>query len=99
MYIWSGAAGPQSTQGTCTIRATMNGDVIGSFDWEGTESQCANYALMLSGPDLSKRHDGRPTLGSAMPVIIQLWQRRGISTQLAREAIVDLQGRIWRLTH
>jgi hypothetical protein len=51
MYIWSGAAGPQSSQGTCTIRATMNGDVIGSFDWEGTESQCANYALMLKGTD------------------------------------------------
>jgi hypothetical protein len=29
----------------------MNGDVIGSFDWEGTESQCANYALMLKGFD------------------------------------------------
>jgi hypothetical protein len=51
MYIWSGAAGPDSNQGKCTIRATMNGDVIGSFDWEGTESQCANYALMLKGFD------------------------------------------------
>lgn len=50
MYIWSGAAGTESTQG-CTIRATMNGDVIGSFDREGTESQCANYALMLKGSD------------------------------------------------
>jgi hypothetical protein len=49
MYIWSGAAGPESTQGKCTIRATMNDEVIGSFDWEGTESQCANYALMLKG--------------------------------------------------
>jgi hypothetical protein len=51
MYIWSGAGGPESNQGKCTIRATMNGDVIGSFDWEGTESQCANYALMLKGFD------------------------------------------------
>jgi hypothetical protein len=51
MYIWSSAAGTESTQGTCTIRATMNGDVIGSFDREGTESQCANYALMLKGSD------------------------------------------------
>jgi hypothetical protein len=51
LYIWSGAAGAESTQGKCTIRATMNGDVIRSFDWEGTESQCANYALMLKGSD------------------------------------------------
>jgi hypothetical protein len=50
IYIWSGAAGAESTQGKCTIRAT-NGDVIRSFDWEGTESQCANYALMLKGSD------------------------------------------------
>jgi hypothetical protein len=48
MYIWTGA---DSAQGRCTIRATMMGDVIGSFDWEGTESQCANYALMLKGSD------------------------------------------------
>jgi hypothetical protein len=48
IYIWSGA---DSAQGRCTIRATMMGDVIGSFGWEGTEGQCANYALMLKGPD------------------------------------------------
>jgi hypothetical protein len=51
MHTWSGAAGPESTQEKCTIRVTMNGDVIGSLDSEGTESQCANYALMLKGPD------------------------------------------------
>jgi hypothetical protein len=51
MYVWSGITGSQGTQEKCTIRATMNGDVIGSFDWEGTESQCANYALMLKGSD------------------------------------------------
>jgi hypothetical protein len=51
MYIWSGATGLENTQGKCTIRAVMRGDVIGSFDWEGTESQCANYALMLKGSD------------------------------------------------
>jgi hypothetical protein len=47
VYIWTGGAGPESTQGSCTIRVTMNGDVITSFGREGTESQCANYALML----------------------------------------------------
>jgi hypothetical protein len=51
MYIWSAAAGLESTQGRCTIRATMKGDVVGSFDREGTESQCANYALMLKGSE------------------------------------------------
>jgi hypothetical protein len=51
VYIWSGAAGPDSTQGSCTIRATMDGDVIRSFDREGIESQCANYALMLKRSD------------------------------------------------
>jgi hypothetical protein len=29
----------------------MNGDVIRSIDREGTESQCANYALMLKRSD------------------------------------------------
>jgi hypothetical protein len=48
IYIWSGADG---AQGRCKIRATMMGDVIGSFEWEGTEGQCANYALMLEGSD------------------------------------------------
>ena len=51
IYIWSGAAGPEGTKKRCTIRATMNGDVIRSFDREGTESQCANYALMLKRSD------------------------------------------------
>jgi hypothetical protein len=54
IYIWSGAAGPESTRGRCTIRATMNGHVIGSIDREGTDGQCANYALMLKGSDCRK---------------------------------------------
>jgi hypothetical protein len=32
----------------------MRGELIGSFDWEGTESQCAYYALMLKGSDCRK---------------------------------------------
>jgi len=38
--------------------------LIGSFDWEGTESQCAYYALMLKGSELSKGIGGCPTSGS-----------------------------------
>jgi hypothetical protein len=32
----------------------MRGDVIGTFDWTGTEGQCASYALMLQGSDCRK---------------------------------------------
>jgi hypothetical protein len=49
MYVWSGDA-----QAKCTIRAIVRGDVIGSFDWEGTEGECANYALMLKGAGCRK---------------------------------------------
>jgi hypothetical protein len=52
LYIWS--AGPETSQGECTIRVTMRGEVIGFFDWTGTESQCASYALMLQGTDCRK---------------------------------------------
>jgi hypothetical protein len=45
VYIWStGGEGPPST---CTIRAVMRGEVIGSFDRQGNEGQCSHYALML----------------------------------------------------
>jgi hypothetical protein len=36
------------------IRAIMRCDLIGSFDGEGTESQCAYYSLMLKGSDCRK---------------------------------------------
>jgi hypothetical protein len=52
LYVW--AAGPESSQGECRIRVTMRGDVIGSFDWIGTESQRASYALMLQRTDCRK---------------------------------------------
>jgi hypothetical protein len=54
VYIWSGAAGPEITRGSCTIRGTMNGDVIRSIDREGTDGQCANYALMLKSSNYRK---------------------------------------------
>jgi hypothetical protein len=55
LYVWSSAADRgESAQGNCTIRATVRGDVIGSLDWEGTEGQCASYALMLKGSGCRK---------------------------------------------
>jgi hypothetical protein len=51
VYIWSSGAEGGGSQGNCTIRVVTRGDLIGSFDWEGTEGQCANYALMLKGSD------------------------------------------------
>jgi hypothetical protein len=49
VFVWS--SGGEAAPGKCTIRAVVRGDIIGSFDWEGTEGQCASYALMLEGPD------------------------------------------------
>ena len=54
VYIWSTGVGAETSQGKCMIRAIMRGDLIGSFDWEGTESQCAYSALMLKGSDCRK---------------------------------------------
>jgi hypothetical protein len=54
VYVWSSASDPETARGRCTIRATMNGDVIGSIDREGTDGQCANYALMLKSSDCRK---------------------------------------------
>jgi hypothetical protein len=45
VYVWT--TDGEGTQSKCTIRAITRGDVIGSFDWEGDESQCSHYALML----------------------------------------------------
>jgi hypothetical protein len=47
LYVWSSAEFRDNPKGKCTIRAIVRGGVIGSLEWEGTEGQCANYALML----------------------------------------------------
>jgi hypothetical protein len=45
VYIWGSLESP--TRGAkdmqCQIRAVMNGDLIGSFDYEGDESLCKRY--------------------------------------------------------
>jgi hypothetical protein len=49
VYIWGSpelsSKGAKDKQ--CQIRATMNGDVIGSFDYEGDESLCQRYTTRL----------------------------------------------------
>jgi hypothetical protein len=49
VYIWGSleisAKGGKDKK--CQIRATMNGDVIGSLDYEGDESLCQRYAARL----------------------------------------------------
>jgi hypothetical protein len=54
VYVWSSGTDGDDAQGKCTIRAIMRGDVVGSFEWEGSESQCAHYALILKGSDCRK---------------------------------------------
>ena len=49
VYIWGSpelsSKGEKNKQ--CQIRATMNGDVIGSLDYEGDETLCQRYAARL----------------------------------------------------
>jgi hypothetical protein len=49
VYIW-GAPGPSEKEAKekgCQIRATMNGDVIETFDYQGDEKLCQRYAARL----------------------------------------------------
>jgi hypothetical protein len=48
IYIW-GSLAEQPTKGAkqCQIRAMMNGDVIESFDYQGDETICQQYAARL----------------------------------------------------
>jgi hypothetical protein len=50
VYVWTTSMISQGTQSKCTIRAIMKGDVIGSWDWEGTEDLCGGYAQSLQPP-------------------------------------------------
>jgi hypothetical protein len=54
VYIWGTPAqepakepAKESREKKCQIQATMNGDVIGSFGYEGDESLCERYAARL----------------------------------------------------
>ena len=48
VYIWgSPNTIPPSRDKTCQIRATMNGDIVGSLDYQGDEKLCERYAARL----------------------------------------------------
>jgi hypothetical protein len=49
VYIWGSRelSSKDEKNKQCQIRATMNGDVIASFDYEGHESLCQRYAARL----------------------------------------------------
>jgi hypothetical protein len=48
VYIWgSPTTTPPSRGGTCQIRATMNGDLVGSLEYQGDEKLCQRYAARL----------------------------------------------------
>jgi hypothetical protein len=49
VYIWGSPVNPTkpAQDKQCQIRATMNGDVIESFDYQGDESLCQRYAARL----------------------------------------------------
>jgi len=47
VYIWGSAGEKGSKEKGCQIRATMNGDAIESFDYEGDEKLCQRYAPRL----------------------------------------------------
>jgi hypothetical protein len=53
VYIWGTPGTPaqepakEPGEKKCQIQATMNGDVIESFDYQGDESLCERYAARL----------------------------------------------------
>jgi hypothetical protein len=48
VYIWgSPNTTPPSRDKTCQIRATMNGDLVSSLEYQGDEQLCQRYAARL----------------------------------------------------
>jgi hypothetical protein len=48
VYIWGSLnTTPPSRDKTCQIRATMNGDLVGSLEYQGDEKLCERYAARL----------------------------------------------------
>lgn len=47
VYIWYTGQVVEGTTSQCRIRAIMQGEVIGSFDYEGNNGACLRYATML----------------------------------------------------
>jgi hypothetical protein len=51
VYVWSTGKVVDGIEYKCQIRVMMKDDVIGSFDWEGNNVGCAQYASMLRSND------------------------------------------------
>lgn len=49
VYIWYTGRVVEGTTAQCRIRAIMQGDLIGSFDYEGNNGACMRYASLLKG--------------------------------------------------
>jgi hypothetical protein len=49
VYTWFRRNVEEGTEFKCQIRVIMNGNVIGSFDFDGNSSKCAYYARLLQG--------------------------------------------------
>jgi hypothetical protein len=47
VYIWGSPNVTMPSRGTCQIRATMNGDIVGSLEYQGDEALCQRYAARL----------------------------------------------------
>jgi hypothetical protein len=47
VYIWSSSTIVDGTERKCQIRAIMSGNVIGSFNYEGTNLMCMRYIEIL----------------------------------------------------
>jgi hypothetical protein len=48
VYIWgSPSTTTPSRDATCQIRAIMNGDIVGSLEYQGNEQLCQRYAARL----------------------------------------------------
>jgi hypothetical protein len=48
VYIWGSPNLTTPTRdATCQIRATMNGDIVGSLEYQGDEKLCQRYAARL----------------------------------------------------
>jgi hypothetical protein len=48
VYVWGSPKMTTPTHdATCQIRATMNGDIVGSLEYQGDEKLCQRYAARL----------------------------------------------------
>jgi hypothetical protein len=47
VYIWSSSTVIEHTERKCQIRAIMSGNIVGSFNYEGTKPGCMRYIEML----------------------------------------------------